>query len=202
MSSQLEDAFNEAVERRTAELRAALEFYANADNYVGGEVGWWANAPGGEHRWCMDFGSIARSALSSPDRPPFFTEQQELALAAVLPLIEQRVIDRLAREAGSNPYTPAPAARHYDAQSDDVIRESAWDEGAACGVAAERARWEALLRDDTVRQRLNAFPLSGAWIGAPGEGRAEIVDAVLSTLTQLAALAPERTTATEPEGEK
>ena len=47
MSSQLEDAFNEAVERRTAELRAALEFYANADNYVGGEVGWWADAPGG-----------------------------------------------------------------------------------------------------------------------------------------------------------
>ena len=44
MSSQLEDAFNEAVERRTAELRAALEFYANADNYVGGEVGWWADA--------------------------------------------------------------------------------------------------------------------------------------------------------------
>ena len=81
MSSQLEDAFNEAVERRTAELRAALEFYANADNYVGGEVGWWADAPGGEQRWCMDFGSIARSALSSTDRPPFFTEQQELALA-------------------------------------------------------------------------------------------------------------------------
>ena len=80
MSSQLEDAFNEAVERRTAELRAALEFYANADNYVGGEVGWWADAPGGEHRWCMDFGSIARSALVSPDRPPFFTEQQERAL--------------------------------------------------------------------------------------------------------------------------
>lgn len=81
MSSQLEDAFNEAVERRTAELRAALEFYANADNYVGGEVGWWADAPGGEQRWCMDFGSIARSALVSPDRPPFFTEQQERALA-------------------------------------------------------------------------------------------------------------------------
>lgn len=79
MSSQLEDAFNEAVERRTAELRAALEFYANADNYVGGEVGWWADAPGGEQRWCMDFGSIARSALGS-DRPPFFTEQQERAL--------------------------------------------------------------------------------------------------------------------------
>jgi hypothetical protein len=77
----LEDAFNEAVERRTAELRAALEFYANADNYVGGEVGWWADAPGGEQRWCMDFGSIARSALVSPDRPPFFTEQQERALA-------------------------------------------------------------------------------------------------------------------------
>ena len=81
MSSQLEDAFNEAVERRTAELRAALEFYANADNYVGGEVGWWADAPGGEQRWCMDFGSIARSALGHPDPPPFFTEQQELALA-------------------------------------------------------------------------------------------------------------------------
>lgn len=80
MSSQLEDAFNEAVERRTAELRAALEFYANADNYVGGEVGWWADAPGGEQRWCMDFGSIARSALGS-DRPPFFTAQQERALA-------------------------------------------------------------------------------------------------------------------------
>ena len=79
MSSQLEDAFNEAVEQRTAELRAALEFYANADNYVGGEVGWWADAPGGEQRWCMDFGSIARSALGS-DRPPFFTEQQERAL--------------------------------------------------------------------------------------------------------------------------
>lgn len=211
MSSQLEDAFNEAVERRTAELRAALEFYANADNYVGGEVGWWANAPGGEHRWCMDFGSIARSALSSPDRPPFFTEQQELALAAVLPLIEQRVIDRLAGT--ENPYAVHRTRDddgkqiHYLHRGDPADGESgiahrAWSEGAACGVAAERARWEALLRDDTVRQRLNAFPLSGAWIGAPGEGRAEIVDAVLSTLTQLAALAPERTTATEPEGEK
>ena len=137
MSSQLEDAFNEAVERRTAELRAALEFYANADNYVGGEVGWWANAPGGEHRWCMDFGSIARSALSSPDRPPFFTEQQELALAAVLPLIEQRVIDRLAEQAGENPYSRRGAW--------SPISFVAWRDGAACGVAAERARLAAAL---------------------------------------------------------
>ena len=102
MSSQLEDALNEAVERRTAELRAALEFYANADNYVGGEVGWWADAPGGEHRWCMDFGSIARSALVSPDRPPFFTEQQERALARCEGYDEARAAspDERLREAG------------------------------------------------------------------------------------------------------
>jgi hypothetical protein len=64
MSSQLEDAFNEAVERRTAELRAALEFYANADNYVGGEVGWWGKTVSGDPLWCMDFGVIARNALA------------------------------------------------------------------------------------------------------------------------------------------
>ena len=89
---------------------------------------------------------------------------------------EQRVIDRLAGEAGEPPYEEWNPTR------------AVWLEAVACGVAAERARWEALLRDDRVRQRLNAFPLSGAWIGAPGEGRAEIVDAVLSTLTQLVAL--------------
>jgi hypothetical protein len=64
MSSQWEDAFNEAVERRVAELRAALEFYANADNYVGGEVGWWGKRISGDPLWCMDFGVIARNALA------------------------------------------------------------------------------------------------------------------------------------------
>ena len=195
MSSQLEDAFNEAVEQRTAELRAALEFYANADNYVGGEVGWWADAPGGEHRWCMDFGSIARSALSSPDRPPFFTEQQELALAAVLPLIEQRVIDRLAGT--ENPYAVHRTRDddgkqiHYLHRGDPADGESgiahrAWSEGAACGVAAERARWGAKQRQpEAVCDRC------GAWKGLRAVG--ESCNTNCGGRVVAAALAPERT---------
>ena len=54
-------------------------------------------------------------------------------LAVVVPLIEQRVIDKLAREAGE-----PPLADPADLAGEDV--RDAWKRGAACGVAAERAR--------------------------------------------------------------
>ncbi len=48
-------------------LREAVAFYADADNYLGGEVGWWGSGSG-EPEWCMDFGAIARAALAAADR--------------------------------------------------------------------------------------------------------------------------------------
>jgi hypothetical protein len=49
----------------------------------------------------------------------------ERVIAAVFPLIERAVIERLAGEAGKAPY-----------------KSVAYQRGAAAGVAAERARWE------------------------------------------------------------
>ena len=146
MSSQLEDAFNEAVERRTAELRAALEFYANADNYVGGEVGWWADARGGEHRWCMDFGSIARSALVSPDRPPFFTEQQELALARCEGYDEARAAspDERLREALREIVAAFPSPPDREMDDEEIEKWYAdhgdWFQRLAALAAADREK--------------------------------------------------------------
>ena len=101
---------------------------------------------------------------------------------------EQRVIDRLAREAGSNPYTTYAAQKFKNCHT-------AWDHGAACGVAAERARADTLLAQ--VRA-IMAEPLDErADHGPTRAGQYLRIDALLS-----AALAPERTTATEPEGEK
>jgi hypothetical protein len=69
------------------------------------------------------------------------------ALEDVFPLIEQAVIERLAGEAGENPYPalldqarrpPKPNLAHI-----------AWSEGAAAGVAATDARWR---ESDYVRQ--------------------------------------------------
>lgn len=58
-------AAGRAAERAATELlREALAFYANADNYVGGEVGWWGKTVSGDPLWCMDFGVIARNALA------------------------------------------------------------------------------------------------------------------------------------------
>ena len=57
-------------------------------------------------------------------------------LAVVVPLIEQRVIDRLAQQAGGNP---------WDGRLKTAAQ--AWREGAACGVAAERARIRRVIRD-------------------------------------------------------
>jgi hypothetical protein len=59
-------------------------------------------------------------------------------LAAVVPLIEQAVIERLAAEAGINPY--GPGGTPYS-QLPGRLTE-VFERGAAAGVAAERARWE------------------------------------------------------------
>ena len=53
-----------AADDRVVALTRALEFYADANNYVGGEVGWWGKRIGGDPLWCMDFGVIARNALA------------------------------------------------------------------------------------------------------------------------------------------
>ena len=58
-------------------------------------------------------------------------------LTALYPLIEQRVIDRLAGEAGENPYRDLSMPLLSEACK---IEAEVWDAGAACGVAAERAR--------------------------------------------------------------
>ena len=68
------------------------------------------------------------------------------ALAAVLPLIEQRVIDKLAGEAGEPPYEEWNPTR------------AVWLEAVACGVAAERER---VLREatspDALKRAANAI---------------------------------------------
>ena len=67
-------------------------------------------------------------------------------LAAVVPLIEQRVIDKLAGEAGEPPYEEWNPTR------------AVWLEAVACGVAAERER---VLREatspDALKRAANAI---------------------------------------------
>ena len=96
------------------------------------------------------------------------------ALAAVLPLIEQRVIDKLAGEAGEPPYEEWNPTR------------AVWLEAVACGVAAERARWEAKQRQpEAVCDRC------GAWKGLRAVG--ESCNTNCGGRVVAAALAPERT---------
>ena len=56
-----------------------------------------------------------------------------LIAARVVPLIQQAERDRLAKQAGTNPYIDGDGIPTWAAWE-------AWDEGAACGVAAERER--------------------------------------------------------------
>ena len=71
---------------------------------------------------------------------------------------EQRVIDRLAREAGSNPYTTYAAQKFKNCHT-------AWDEGAACGVAAGSQDWQSMKRELAV---ICGGP------GSPREGESEV----------------------------
>ena len=103
-------------------------------------------------------------------------------LTALYPLIEQRVIDRLAREAGEPPYEEWNPTR------------AVWLEAVACGVAAERARWGAKQRQpEAVCDRC------GAWKGLRAVG--ESCNTNCGGRVVAAALAPERTMTPEPEGE-
>ena len=112
-----------------------------------------------------------------PDDNPGVPENwlARAVLAAVLPLIEQRVIDKLAREAGEPPYEEWNPTR------------AVWLEAVACGVAAERARWEAKQRQpEAVCDRC------GAWKGLRAVG--ESCNTNCGGRVVAAALAPERTT--------
>jgi hypothetical protein len=80
-------------------------------------------------------------ALLVSDHDEFRLSTGELArkrIAAVLPLIERDVIERLAGEAGENPW-PSPANAMQRRTGELHV---AWEQGAAAGVAAERARWK------------------------------------------------------------
>ena len=106
-------------------------------------------------------------------------------LTALYPLIEQRVIDRLAGEAGENPYPEFHLPEHDGATGYADPCHAAWDEGAACGVAAERAR---LLSEatspDALKRAANA--ICHQW--RKGESYEDRARAAIA-----AALAPERT---------
>ena len=98
-------------------------------------------------------------------------------------LIEQRVIDRLAGEAGENPYRDLSMPLLSEVCK---IEAEVWDAGAACGVAAERARWGAKQRQpEAVCDRC------GAWKGLRAVG--ESCNTNCGGRVVAAALAPERT---------
>ena len=122
--------------------------------------------------------------------------QARAVLAAVLPLIEQRVIDKLAREAGENPYPEFHLPEHDGATGYADPCHAAWDEGAACGVAAERARcplcdheWR---RHDPEDGRCDCH--SETTLGPCQCGRDIVWMQERIAAMSLAALAPERTT--------
>jgi hypothetical protein len=79
----------------------------------------------------MDFGSIARSALVSPDRPPFFTEQQERALARCEGYDEARAASPDERLREANGYEQRIAAL------DDLVQR-AWSLIAAAMSGSPR----------------------------------------------------------------
>ena len=131
--------------------------------------------------------------------------QARAVLAAVLPPIEQRVIDRLAGT--ENPYAVHRTRDddgkqiHYLHRGDPADGESgiahrAWSEGVACGVAAERARTVALARAIKRVREIEMFPDDESRDADYGPACMDLEDALS------AALAPERTTTPEPEGEK
>ena len=120
-------------------------------------------------------------------------------LTALYPLIEQRVIDRLAREAGENPYPEFHLPEHDGATGYADPCHAAWDEGAACGVAAERARcplcnheWR---RHDPEDGRCDCH--SETTLGPCQCGRDIVWMQERIAAMSLAALAPERTTGEE-----
>ena len=82
-----------------------------------------------------------------------------LIAARVVPLIQQAERDRLAKQAGTNPYIDGDGIPTWAAWE-------AWDEGAACGVAAERER-----RTDDLEAAwgLIANAWNGNWNDAPVE---------------------------------
>ena len=112
--------------------------------------------------------------------------QARAVLAAVLPLIEQRVIDRLAREAGENPYPEFHLPEHDGATGYADPCHAAWDEGAACGVAAAQERegtarlvadhWRKAMLDagdERMPARAAAHPLCMVLAALDGETRPE-----------------------------
>ena len=178
-----------------------------------------AGNPDGSHdEYCPDCCGSGRAAFEKAAR-----------------LIEQRVIDRLAREAGEperhvvwlcagcdvcHPPDGSPREQRYPCAPDGgspscggalvVLAEDA-ERWVACGVAAERARWEAkqrprithgrhctctpCAREDWTNPALAPCGMHGkdcpqeyAPLGAAGDP------------VPAAALSPEQTTATEPEG--
>ena len=107
-------------------------------------------------------------------------------LTALYPLIEQRVIDRLAREAGENPYPEFHLPEHDGATGYADPCHAAWDEGAACGVAAAQERegtarlvadhWRKAMLDagdERMPARATAHPLCMVLAALDGETRPE-----------------------------
>ena len=109
------------------------------------------------------------------------------ALAAVLPLIEQRVIDKLAREAGEPPYEEWNPTR------------AVWLEAVACGVAAERARTAKLREALRILSDPDDPPFADWAFFHRAEDREEASQEFARAA--LAALAPERTTEPVTDGE-
>ena len=94
-----------------------------------------------------------------PEADRLADESARAVLSTVAPLIQQAERDRLAKQAGTNPYIDGDGIPTWAAWE-------AWDEGAACGVAAERER-----RTDDLEAAwgLIANAWNGNWNDAPVE---------------------------------
>ena len=123
-------------------------------------------------RLAPDYGYKTREASAVPweDVPADNRALMLSTVAAVVPLIQQAERDRLAGEAGENPYSRRGAW--------SPISFVAWRDGAACGVAAERER---------TREVIEGFLIALPHL-ATEKQRAEAADNLR------AALSPERTT--------
>ena len=106
-----------------------------------------------------------------PDDNPGVPENwlARAVLATVVPLIQQAERDRLAGEAGENPYSRRGAW--------SPISFVAWRDGAACGVAAERERTREVIEGflialphlATEKQRAEAADNLRAALSSPAE---------------------------------
>ena len=133
-------------------------------------------------------------------------------LTALYPLIEQRVIDKLAREAAGGPVPDdhpgvlaslgplctltMDTSERERVKMAQIVIHAARPYLAACGVAAERARTVALARAIKRVREIEMFPDDESRDADYGPACMDLEDALS------AALAPERTTTPEPEGEK